>query len=210
MMVGRFITGMAGAGRTLSYTYVSSVVPQGKRMILYIIHMSFLQLILHDICLAMLKQTKTWSLLGPVANLLVAEINTSISIGSLVIPVNPYNSVGLIVAVGEVILWLTMLLFLREPPAKEKSTLKGSNAEQTLSLGSSCKCKYCVWYTLRCKLPIHVSHPWSIVRPYSLQSYGGLGSCDFSYIWMGASSNLISIHVSVIMLWEASCLVIRI
>ena len=47
------------------------------------------------------------------------------------IPVNPYNSVGLIVAVGEVILWLTMLLFLREPPAKEKSTLKGSNAEQT-------------------------------------------------------------------------------
>ena len=66
MMVGRFITGMAGAGRTLSYTYVSSVVPQGKRMILYIIHMSFLQLILHDICLAMLKQTKkTWSLYLP-------------------------------------------------------------------------------------------------------------------------------------------------
>ena len=31
MMVGRFITGMAGAGRTLSYTYVSSVVPQGKK-----------------------------------------------------------------------------------------------------------------------------------------------------------------------------------
>ena len=152
----------------------------------------------------------TQTSLGPVANLLVAEINTSISIGSLVIPVNPYNSVGLIVAVGEVILWLTMLLFLREPPAKEKSTLKGSNAEQTLSLGSSCKCKYCVWYTLRCKLPIHVSHPWSIVPPYSLQSYGGLGSCDFSYIWMGASSNLISIHVSVIMLWEASCFVIRI
>ena len=70
-------------------------------------------------------------LLGPVANLLVAEINTSISIGSLVIPVNPYNSVGLIVAVGEVILWLTMLLFLEEPPAKEKSPLTGSNAEQT-------------------------------------------------------------------------------
>ena len=72
-----------------------------------------------------------YRLLGPVANLLVAEINTSISIGSLVIPVNPYNSVGLIVAVGEVILWLTMLCFLKEPPAKEKSTLKGSNAEQT-------------------------------------------------------------------------------
>ena len=31
MLVGRFITGMAGAGRTLSYTYVSSVVPQGKK-----------------------------------------------------------------------------------------------------------------------------------------------------------------------------------
>lgn len=30
MMVSRFICGMGGAGKTLAYSYVASVVPQGK------------------------------------------------------------------------------------------------------------------------------------------------------------------------------------
>ena len=64
-------------------------------------------------------------------NALVAEINTSISIGGFVIPINPYNSVGLIVAVGELFLWTAMELLLTEPPTKEKTTLSDTSTAQS-------------------------------------------------------------------------------
>jgi len=115
LMVSRFIGGMGGAGKTLAYSYVATVVPQENQKFV----------------LTWLSSTRTFGqLLGPVANFLVAEIDTSISIGSFVIPVNPYNSVGLIMVLAELILWLAMFLLLKEPPIKEKSTLLDPTAAQ--------------------------------------------------------------------------------
>ena len=47
------------------------------------------------------------------------------------IPINPYNSVGLIVAVGELFLWTAMELLLTEPPTKEKTTLSDTSTAQS-------------------------------------------------------------------------------
>ena len=100
LMVGKFINGLGTAGRCLSYSYIATSVPRSEQREL----------------LSIMTMTKVGGMiLGPIVNILISEVNTSITIGSLVIPLNPYNTVGLVIAIGEVILLIVMLLYLKEP-----------------------------------------------------------------------------------------------
>ena len=63
-------------------------------------------------------------ILGPLLNTLVAKVDTELVISSnWSIPVNPYNSCGLIVVIGEGILFVATFLFLKDPAKKVDTTL---------------------------------------------------------------------------------------
>lgn len=100
----RFLSGMSIAGRTLSYSWVaSSIVPDKQRNIYTFLSMS-----------------RTMGLvLGPIACILVSEVDTEFNIFGLRIPVDPNNSVGLVMLAGEVILVILTLLVFQDPPEKE-------------------------------------------------------------------------------------------
>jgi hypothetical protein len=70
-------------------------------------------------------------------NTLVAEINTSIPITSTYsIQINPYNSIGLLVALNEVLLMVIFALFLKEPPSqKEKALASSTDATKAAEAG---------------------------------------------------------------------------
>lgn len=75
----------------------------------------------------------TGQLVGPPLNILVQEINTSVAITpSFNIPINPLNSIGLLLALNEVLLWLIVIFFLKDPPSqKEKSPESVSSEAST-------------------------------------------------------------------------------
>lgn len=99
ILVGRLITGLGASGRTLAYSWVATAIaPEKQRTTLTVMSM-----------------TRTLGMtLGPLLNSLVAKINTSI----WNIPITPYNSPGLILVVGEGILFAATFLFLTDPPPK--------------------------------------------------------------------------------------------
>ena len=55
-------------------------------------------------------------ILGPITTTLVAQINTEVTLFGTTVPVNSYNSIGLIMVLGEIIIATLMLLFLCDPP----------------------------------------------------------------------------------------------
>jgi len=100
----RFLVGASTAGRTLSYSWVaSSILPDQQRNVF-----TFLTL------------SRTFGMiLGPLANIIVSEIDTEFQIFGLKVTVDPNNSIGLLMVGGEIILAVIMLLFLQEPPDKK-------------------------------------------------------------------------------------------
>ena len=92
ILVGRFITGMGGAGKTLTRSWIATAIPlETQKKVLTITTM-----------VGIMGQA-----LGPLMNILVAEINTSVAITTnYSISINPYNSIGLLVALNEVLLWV--------------------------------------------------------------------------------------------------------
>ena len=109
ILVGRFIQGMGSSGKVLLRSWIITAIPHEKQKAV----ISFLPMV------QIAGQT-----LGPTLNTLVAEIDTTIEITSnFSIHLNPYNSIGLVVAVNEVVLWLIVALFVKDPPPMKKKSL---------------------------------------------------------------------------------------
>jgi len=111
LMFSRFLDGASIAGRTLSYSWVAStVLPDQQRTVVTFLSMS----------------RTLGMIVGPFVNMLVSEIDTEFQIFGLKIPVDPNNSIGLLMIGGEIVLVVLTLLFLQEPPEKEFQTKRKS------------------------------------------------------------------------------------
>eukprot|EP00584_Thalassiosira_punctigera_P005618 CAMPEP_0172530606 /NCGR_PEP_ID=MMETSP1067-20121228/4291_1 /TAXON_ID=265564 ORGANISM="Thalassiosira punctigera, Strain Tpunct2005C2" /NCGR_SAMPLE_ID=MMETSP1067 /ASSEMBLY_ACC=CAM_ASM_000444 /LENGTH=509 /DNA_ID=CAMNT_0013314849 /DNA_START=188 /DNA_END=1717 /DNA_ORIENTATION=- len=122
VMFSRFITGAAGSGRTLSYSWVASSIPPDKQRTI----------------ITLLSMSRTFGMIaGPLTNYLVSEINTEWKVLGFEIPLDPNNSIGLIMVGGELILALITFLFFNEPPAKEEKLDKIAKADASGSTKES-------------------------------------------------------------------------
>jgi MFS family permease len=102
---GRCLSGGGAANQTLGYAYIASVIPQDQ-------------------------QTKTNTILamtriggmsiGPLVNIFLGTINTSWTLGKFSVPIDPLNSVGLLLAFGNLLVVLVVFFLLEEPPEKPK------------------------------------------------------------------------------------------
>jgi len=121
ILAGRFIQGMGVAGKTLLQSWIATAIPldqQTKVITIFAMAQSLGQFV------------------GPPLNMLVAEINTSVAItSSFSIPINPYNSIGLLVALNEVLIWAMFALFLKDPPSRKEEPSSASNAEPATQAG---------------------------------------------------------------------------
>ena len=96
---------MGGSGRTLAYSWVATAIPRENQRT----------------TLTIMSMTRSFGMiLGPLLCRLVAEINTELRVFNnwLVIPVSPNNSPGMIVVLGESILFIATYLVLKDPPKK--------------------------------------------------------------------------------------------
>ena len=116
ILVGRFVQGMGAAGKTLLSSWIATAIPFEEQKTIITIH-------------TMVGMAGTF--IGPALNTLVAEIDTSITILGTYIPINPYNSIGLLVAANEAILWVVTILLLTDPPPQQKPLTAASNDEST-------------------------------------------------------------------------------
>jgi MFS family permease len=116
ILLGRFIQGMGAGGKMLCNSWIAKAIPlEDQKMVITLLTMV----------------SMGGMALGPPLNILVAEIYTSIPITSTYsIEVNPYNSIGLLLALNEVLLWIIFALFLKDPPSrKEESLASATNTE---------------------------------------------------------------------------------
>ena len=96
---------MGSSGRTLAYSWVATAIPRDNQRT----------------TLTIMSMTRSFGMiLGPLLCRLVAEIDTEWKVFSnwIVIPVNPNNSPGMIVVLGESILFMATFLFLKDPQTK--------------------------------------------------------------------------------------------
>ena len=121
IFMGRLITGMGVAGRTLAYSYVATAVPRDQQRT----------------TLTIMSMTRTFGmLLGPLLNLLVAEVDSELNLLGWRVPVNPNNAPGLIVAASEVALLVATYFFLVDPPSGSgKSGTRSSGPPVKAGLG---------------------------------------------------------------------------
>ena len=121
ILVGRFIQGLGGAGKGLVMSWVNTAVPLEKQKSI----VSFMMVV------GILGQTA-----GPVLNTLVAEIDISIAITSnFSIPLNPLNSIGLLIALGEALFWLMAVIYIKDPPPRKISTLASTDSTESVAEG---------------------------------------------------------------------------
>ena len=114
LLLGRFLAGMGAANQTLGYSYVATVIPHDNQ--------TFTNTLLSMMRIVGMS-------LGPFVNLFLSTIDTEMQIGNLTIPLNPYNSVGLFVAAGNLLVLLVTLVFLQEPPEQQKEmSIRGAKA----------------------------------------------------------------------------------
>lgn len=119
IVAGRFIAGMGAAGKSLVMSWITTAVPLEKQKTV----VSFISVV------AILGQTA-----GPVLNTLVSEIDTSIAITSnFSIPLNPLNSIGLLVAIGEALFWLLAVLYIEDPPPRKIDALASNDSTDTVA-----------------------------------------------------------------------------
>ena len=115
IIFGRFIHGMGAAGRVLIQSWVATAVPHDK---------------LKTVLTVESMAGSVGQFAGPVLNILVAEINTSVAITSnYSIDINPYNSIGLFILLNEVAIWVMFAFFLKDPPPPKHQSLATSDAK---------------------------------------------------------------------------------
>ena len=118
ILVGKVIKSMGGGGKMLLRSWVATTIPIEKQKPVFS-------------CIAMIQIGGT--AIGPLLNTLVAEIDSSIPITSTFsIPLNPYNSVGLVSIASETIIWILVALFVIDPPPlKQKSLSSVASTESS-------------------------------------------------------------------------------
>jgi len=122
LIFSRLIVGMSSAGRNLSYIWVGSSIPRENQRIVF----------------TFLTMTKIGGMIvGPLSNLLVSEIDTEFDIFGIRVPVNPNNSIGLMMVVGEVILVIITLLFFQDPPEKKEDKTTSVDTATTVDTPKS-------------------------------------------------------------------------
>mmetsp|Transcript_27690 Transcript_27690/g.39633 ORF Transcript_27690/g.39633 Transcript_27690/m.39633 type:complete len:492 (-) Transcript_27690:102-1577(-) len=115
VLVGRLVQGLGIGGKTLVNSWIATAIPLEKQKTIFTI-------------LAIVGIAGR--AIGPLFNILVAEIDTTIAITSTFsVNLNPLNSVGLLVACNEVLLWLIVAIFVKDPPPREK-VLTSVNPEE--------------------------------------------------------------------------------
>ena len=136
ILVGRLLGGLGAANQALGYAYIASVIPPEE-------------------------QTKTNTILsmmrilgmavGPAVNLFLSNIHTTLSIGGTTIHVDPLNSVGLLLGMGNVLVMTCVILFLNEPPPKEEKKIpeifdqgSGASSPEPASRNNVWAALYCV------------------------------------------------------------------
>jgi MFS family permease len=121
LLVGRLLAGMGAANNALGYSYIATVLPPDKQTTINVF----------------LSMTRILGMtLGPFVNLFLGEIDTVIHIGnSFTIPLDPYNSVGLFVALGQLLVLIIALLFFNEPLAKEEENKNSIVSAATAKAG---------------------------------------------------------------------------
>lgn len=112
IFAGRFLSGLGAANQALGYAYLASVVPQEM-------------------------QTRTSTLLsmmrivgmtvGPGINFFLAKVDSTF----LGVHLDPLNSVGLLLAVGNLLALLTVYFLLPEPPEKDNAKEKLQHTDPT-------------------------------------------------------------------------------
>jgi MFS family permease len=106
LFLARFVSGLGAANVTLAYSYTATAIPHDQQTTT-------------NILLSMVKIVGMS--LGPFVNLSLSRIDTQIRFWNLLVPLNAYNSVGLMVAAGQLVVLFVTLVFLKEPPEKQNS-----------------------------------------------------------------------------------------
>lgn len=114
IFLGRLMGGMGGANQALGYAYVASEIPHHQQTKIN----SFL-------ALTRIVGMAT----GPAVNLLLTKVNATFTLGTYSFVVDPLNSVGLLLALGNILAALTIFFFLEEPSPKEKLSKLGESYE---------------------------------------------------------------------------------
>ena len=105
IFAGAFMNGMGAASRTLAYSYVATAIPRDQQRT----------------TLTIMSMTRSFGMiLGPIINAFVSNINNTFfvigtSATSITIPIDRYNVVGLVLALGQVFLFILTNLFLLDP-----------------------------------------------------------------------------------------------
>eukprot|EP00534_Pseudo-nitzschia_fraudulenta_P000844 CAMPEP_0201128538 /NCGR_PEP_ID=MMETSP0850-20130426/34016_1 /ASSEMBLY_ACC=CAM_ASM_000622 /TAXON_ID=183588 /ORGANISM="Pseudo-nitzschia fraudulenta, Strain WWA7" /LENGTH=520 /DNA_ID=CAMNT_0047397757 /DNA_START=116 /DNA_END=1678 /DNA_ORIENTATION=+ len=129
LMFARFIEGLSIAGRTLSYSWVASSIAHTEQRNVF----------------TLLSIARTFGMVvGPLSNMLVSKIDTEFRVFGLTIPVNPNNSIGLIIIAALLPLIPLFLIFFIEPPTKEKESNKRRESEIPNGLNETKG----IWYAL--------------------------------------------------------------
>lgn len=134
LLVARALAGGGAANNALGYAFIATAIPHDKQTTINVV----------------LTMTRILGMsLGPIVNYGIAEIETEIQIFGVTVPMTPTNSVGLVVAAGNLFVLLVTLTFLEEPPTqtKEPST-RAQSAKWHEILGTIC--------TLEIMLPLFI------------------------------------------------------
>jgi MFS family permease len=105
LLVARLFAGIGAANNTLGFSYLATAVPYEKQTTF-------------NVLLSMSRIVGMTS--GPFVNLFLARIDTEFHLGNMVMPMNSRNCVGLVVAVGNLLVLAVTLIFMQEPPEQKK------------------------------------------------------------------------------------------
>ncbi len=132
LLAGRFFAGMGAANNALGFSYIATVIPHDQQTTI-------------NVLLTMMRIVGMT--MGPLVNFFLGEIDTTIHIGNITIPMNPYNSVGLLVAGGQLLVLVVALIVFIEPPEKVAnvhSTNSTSTEEKSAGMKEFWKALWCV------------------------------------------------------------------
>lgn len=101
ILLGRFLGGVGAANSTLAFTYIAKVIPDG--------HMTK--------AMALLSMVRIFGMaVAPALNIFLSKVSGSL----LFIEITPFNSIGLVLFVSNVLSFVVMYILLREPSADAK------------------------------------------------------------------------------------------
>ena len=107
LLAARLVYGIGGASGSLAVSYVTAVVPPEQ---------------LTSVILTMGAFTFSGLAVAPYVNAYLANVNTTIHLIGFQIPLNPYNSVGLLIAAFEVFGFVLVYFLLPEPSEQEEES----------------------------------------------------------------------------------------